>query len=81
MNDAAHAVWTEDGKTQSALWRSENATKVPQRIVVADDRLTADAAYRYACEGTAMLWRGDYQNARQLLQAMARRIDKKPARK
>jgi len=69
MNDAAHAVWTEDGKTQSALWRSENATKVPQRIVVADDRLTADAAYRYACEGTAMLWRGDYQNARQLLQA------------
>ncbi|PKO24570.1 MAG: methyltransferase [Betaproteobacteria bacterium HGW-Betaproteobacteria-8] len=81
MNDAAHAVWTEDGKTQLALWRSENATKVPQRIVVADDRLTADAAYRYACEGTAMLWRGDYQNARQLLQAMARRIDKKPARK
>jgi methylase of polypeptide subunit release factors len=75
------AVWTEEGKLQSALWRSENATKVPQRIVVVDDQMTADAAYRYACEGTAMLWRGDYQNARQLLQAMARRIDKKPVRK
>jgi len=39
--------------------------------------MTADTAYRLACEGTALLWRGDYQNARQLLQAMARRIDSK----
>lgn len=73
--------WTEAAETRSALWRSENATKVPQRVIVVDDSITADAAYRYACEGTAMLWRGDYQNARQLLQAMGRRIDKKPARK
>lgn len=81
MNDAAYVVWTEDGKTQSALWRSENASRAPQRIIVVDDKITADAAYRYACEGSAMLWRGDYQNARQLLQAMGRRIDKKPAKK
>lgn len=40
--------------------------------------MTADAAYRFACEGTALLWRGDFQNARQLLQAMARRVDAKP---
>jgi SAM-dependent methyltransferase len=40
--------------------------------------MTADAAYRLACEGTAMLWRGDFQNARQLLQALARRVDRKP---
>jgi methylase of polypeptide subunit release factors len=46
--------------------------------MVVDDRLTADAAYRLASEGTALLWRGDFQNARQLLQAMARRIDRKP---
>jgi methylase of polypeptide subunit release factors len=46
--------------------------------MVADDRITADAAYRLASEGTALLWRGDFQNARQLLQAMARRIDRKP---
>jgi hypothetical protein len=37
----------------------------------------ADQAYRLACEGTAMLWRGDFQNARQLLQALARRADHK----
>jgi methylase of polypeptide subunit release factors len=48
----------------------------PQRVCVADDTLTADAAYRLACEGTALLWRGDFQNARQLLQAMARRFDR-----
>ena len=46
--------------------------------MVVDDRITADAAYRLASEGTALLWRGDFQNARQLLQAMARRIDRKP---
>lgn len=79
MSDSAYACWTEEGKSQSALWRSENASRAPHRIVVADDRLAADTAYRYACEGTAMLWLGDYQNARQLLQAIARRIDKKSA--
>jgi SAM-dependent methyltransferase len=44
-------------------------------VQVVDDTLTADAGYRLACEGTALLWNGDFQNARQLLQAMARRFD------
>lgn len=44
--------------------------------MIADDTLTADAAFRLASEGTAMLWRCDFQNARQLLQALARRTDK-----
>ena len=50
----------------------------PKRVQVVDDTLTADAAYRLASEGTALLWRGDFHNARQLLQAMARRADRKP---
>lgn len=62
----------------TALWRSEAGTPPPKRVMVADDRITADAAYRQACEGTAILWRGDFQNARQLLQAMSRRVDRKP---
>ncbi|MBS0545448.1 MAG: class I SAM-dependent methyltransferase [Proteobacteria bacterium] len=70
--------WEEDGVARAARWRSESALPPPRRVVVADDRLTADAAYRLACEGTAMLWRGDYHNARQLLQAMARRIARGP---
>lgn len=70
--------WTENGETRSARWRSESGMPPPKRVVVADDRMTADAAYRLACEGTALLWRGDFQNARQLLQALARRADRKP---
>jgi len=70
--------WIESGQPRSALWRSESAAPPPARIQVADDRLRADAAYRLICEGTALLWRGDFHNARQLLQALARRIDKKP---
>ena len=53
----------------------------PRRVVIADDQMTADAAYRLACEGTALLWRGDFQNARQLLQALARRVEGKPRKK
>ncbi|QKG23786.1 ribosomal L11 methyltransferase family protein [Actinomadura verrucosospora] len=49
-------------------------------MVVADDATRADEAYRLACEGTALLWRGDFQNARQLLKAMARRADRPPRR-
>jgi methylase of polypeptide subunit release factors len=80
LPDANHSVvnWTEAGEGRSARWRSENGAPPPRRVMVADDRITADAAYRLASEGTALLWRGDFQNARQLLQAMARRIDRKP---
>jgi len=73
---AAAVQWTEDGRPASARWRSEAGNPPPKRVIAADDTLTADAAHRLASEGTAMLWRGDYQNARQLLQALGRRIDR-----
>jgi SAM-dependent methyltransferase len=44
--------------------------------VIANDSLGADAAYRLARSGTAMLWRGDFNNARQLLQAISRRLER-----
>src|SRR5688572_2598745 len=69
--------WSEAGAVRSARWRSESGTPPPRRVIVADDRMKADAAYHLACEGTAILWRGDFQNARQLLLALARRADKK----
>ncbi len=74
MNTPTLLTWSEKDNERSALWRSDQ--NLPARVVLADDTLTADAAYRLACEGTGLLWRGDFQNARQLLQAMARRIDK-----
>ncbi|WP_332855888.1 class I SAM-dependent methyltransferase [Duganella sp. S19_KUP01_CR8] len=75
--------WEENGVQCAARWRSEAGMAPPKRVVIADDRTNADVAYRLACEGTALLWRGDFQNARQLLQALARRADHKakPAKK
>ncbi|MBB6347475.1 hypothetical protein FHU36_004020 [Nonomuraea muscovyensis] len=70
--------WTEAHTVRSARWHSENASPPPRRITVADDRMKAYTAYRLACEGTALLWRGDFHNARQLLRAMSRRMDRKP---
>ena len=75
MSDFTVIRWEEDGKEYSARWRSESGRTSPKKTVAADDRMSADAAYRLACGGTAILWRGDYQNARQLLQAMSRRED------
>ena len=70
--------WDEGGQICSAKWHSENRIAPHKKIQIADDTLTADIAYRLACEGTAMLYRGDFQNARQLLQALVRRVDKPP---
>lgn len=75
---ASTLSWTEAKHPRSALWRSERGAAPPRRVVLADDTLSADSAYRMACEGTGLLWRGDFQNARLMLQALARRIDKPP---
>jgi len=72
--------WIENGEERTALWRSESGWPAPKKVVLADDTMNADAAYRHALDGTALLWRGDFQNARQLLQALVRRIEHKGAR-
>lgn len=70
--------WQQDGQEREARWLSASGMMAPARVVTADDTMKADVAFRLASEGTALLWQGDYHNARQLLQAMARRIDRKP---
>ena len=72
--------WTEDGQPRSARWRSERGAAPPKQVAIADDRITADDAYGLACQGVALLWRGDFQNARQMLTAMASRADRPPAK-
>ena len=66
----------EGEELRSARWHAENGAAAPKRVVIADDTLTADTAYRLASEGVGLLWRSDFQNARQLLQALMRRVDK-----
>ncbi len=75
---SAHPIvhWSENGEACAALWRSESGASPPSRVRVVDDALPADEAYGLACQGTALLWRGDFQNARQMLLALARRADR-----
>jgi hypothetical protein len=68
--------WQEAGKTKTGVWHSENAAPVPKKVQIADDTIKADDAYKLCCEGTALLWRGDFQNAKLLMQALSRRIDR-----
>lgn len=68
--------WLEASKTKTGIWHSENDAPVPKRVQIADDTIKADDAYKLCCEGTALLWRGDFQNAKLLMQALSRRIDR-----
>ncbi|MEU4312079.1 class I SAM-dependent methyltransferase [Nocardia sp. NPDC024068] len=70
--------WNENGSAFSARWHSENASPAPARVVVVDDRTTANAAHRLARAETGLLWRGDFHNARQLIRALERRHQRGP---
>ena len=76
QTEKQYVQWQENETLRNALWLSESNHMPPARIVLVDDTTTADDAYRLACEGTSLLWRGDFHNARQLLQALGRRIDR-----
>ncbi len=69
--------WLEDGKAFEAQWRSHSGTPPATRVVVADGKMTADEAYGLACQGTALLWRGDFQEARRMLAALGNRADRR----
>jgi len=68
--------WSEGGQARTARWRSEAGVPPPKQVEVGDDRMSADAAFRLIRAGAAILWRGDYHNARQLMSAIARRVDR-----
>ena len=80
MPEAPRVHWSEGGEARSARWRSERGAPPPKKVLIADDTITADDAYGFAAQGIALLWRGDFQNARQMLTALANRADR-PARK
>lgn len=76
-----YVQWLENETLRHARWLSESNQVPPARIVLVDDQTSADEAYRLACAGISMLWQGDFQNARQLLQALLRRIERSEQRK
>ncbi len=79
VNEYAH--WVENDTEHKAIWMPVNNGNAPKRIIIADDTLTADSAFRLITQGAHLLWRGDFQNGKQLLQALQRRITKKNERK
>ncbi|MDJ0392939.1 class I SAM-dependent methyltransferase [Rhodococcus sp. G-MC3] len=70
--------WLENGQKRSALWRSENNAPAPKVINLIGDDISADVAYKRVSLGESLLWRGDFNNARQLLTAMTRRAEPRP---
>ena len=73
-----NVTWQEKGKPQQAVWQSEANAAPPKSIQIADDATSAKDAYKLICEGTAFLYKGDFQNAKQMLQAITRKFDIKP---
>lgn len=73
----SYLEWQESGVAQRARWRSEAGIAPHRQVQIADDALGADAAYRLLESGVALLWRGDWVNARHLMQALTRRADRR----
>ncbi len=73
------SVLLPDG-TSTIKWQSEAGFGVPARLEYADDTLPADQALKKMRNGIGLVWRGDFQNGRQLLRALGRRLDSKNKR-
>jgi len=57
-------------------WVTENQFSEPKKVIVIDDTFPAAQYMSLASQGVSFVWNGDFQNARQLLQAVQRRIKK-----
>jgi methylase of polypeptide subunit release factors len=71
--------WSENGQPHQAHWQSVHGWTPPKQLISADDTLSADRAYRLISSGTGLVWRGDFQNGKQLLAALKRRLAKQKA--
>jgi methylase of polypeptide subunit release factors len=50
---------------------------MPKQVMVVDDSFSANRYTSLASQGVSFIWKGDFQNAKLLLQAVQRRITKK----
>lgn len=58
-------------------WQSAHNWKPPSKVLIASPSISADRAYQAVRQSTGLLWQGDYHQARQMLSAIKRRLDKK----
>ncbi len=66
-------LWRSGSGERRGSWLSPFAAP-PERLGAADDRITAAAALGRVRRGEALVYAGDFRNARQLLAAMGRRF-------
>ena len=74
--DASVVRWKELGEAREARWHSEAGYPPPARVGLADDRTTAAEAFERMRRGEHLLYAGDFHNARQLLSAVGRRLER-----
>ena len=73
MSEVA-VTWREGSAERSAYWLGVSSPP-PRRVGTADDRTTAAVALARVRSGEALVYTGDFRNARQLLAAMSRRLE------
>jgi methylase of polypeptide subunit release factors len=70
--------WQEQSQSHRGLWYSEAQLPAPQEVMLIDDTIKANKAIELARQGIGLLWVGDYQNGRELLRSITRRLDRPP---
>jgi len=70
--------WQEKSQSHRGLWYSEAQLPAPQEVMLIDDTIKANKAIELARQGIGLLWVGDYQNGRELLRSITRRLDRPP---
>jgi methylase of polypeptide subunit release factors len=68
-------TWLENNQQMSRDWITESEIPAPRRVVIADDSLKTESFCQQASEDAAFIWRGDFQAAKHLLNAVQKRID------
>src|SRR5574340_1567269 len=67
-------TWRDATGEREARWLSPGALPPPERLGAAGDATGARAAFARVRQGEALVYAGDYHNARQLLAALGRRL-------
>ena len=67
-----------EGERQTTLaWATEYEFAPPKKVIPVDDTFKADTFLALASQDEGFLWQGDFHNAKQLLQAVQRRMEKR----
>lgn len=69
-------TFDHNSHSYTLTWISENHFSTPKKVIVIDDSFPASQYITYASQGVSFVWKGDYNNGKQLLQAVQRRIKK-----